>query len=382
MKKLLSFLIAFALVFPLVLAHGGDAYALGAVWEKKFYTDAFGDSTGEWYVANKKPFSGTYNNGDVEKARLGAEISADLHGACITLYEKGGERLKNKSDEDIEYIVQIKRADGEKAETSGTLAAGDDQIVIWDTAIFLDALYGKGKVSVYLEREDQKITNYLFTAECGNFEELFKEELYRTARQLREEESYPAAIRLFAYLEDYRDSPACWMEAHHAADYAAAEGLMQTQEYAEAIDIFAALGDYRDSAARADEARDALNSIAMLISTPAENPEIPNLYISGMTLPQDMAQGSIIELLGDIYTDKGVIAMVRGRITDKNGNNVQECIYFPYESSFSLSGTVNANMLFSMLAPGSYRYIVSAIAENNTYSRGEEILVDYPFEVN
>ncbi len=112
-----------------------------------------------------------------------------------------------------------------------------------------------------------------------------------------------------------------------------------------------------------------------------EDPNIPHLYIRDATYPENMGQGGIAVLLGEIYTDKGVIAQVCGRIVDANGENVQQCMYYPYDDVFSLAGTVNAELRFGLLEPGHYAYIVSAIAENNNYTNGEEILIEHPFEI-
>ena len=112
-----------------------------------------------------------------------------------------------------------------------------------------------------------------------------------------------------------------------------------------------------------------------------EDPNIPHLFIRGESYPESMGQGGIAVLYGEIYTDKGVIVQVRGRIVDADGNNVQQCLYYPYDSTFSLLGTVNAELVFGLLEPGQYSYIVSAIAENNSYTNGEEVLINHPFEI-
>ncbi len=112
-----------------------------------------------------------------------------------------------------------------------------------------------------------------------------------------------------------------------------------------------------------------------------ENPNAPHLFIDGATYPESMGQGGIAMLVGQIYVDKGVIVQVVGKIIDENGNNIQQCVYYPYVSNFSLAGTVNAELVFGLLEPGDYRYIVSAIAENNSYTNGEEILIDHPFTI-
>ena len=112
-----------------------------------------------------------------------------------------------------------------------------------------------------------------------------------------------------------------------------------------------------------------------------EDPNIPHLFIENATYPQNMGQYGVAELYGTIYTDKGVIAMVWGRIVDEEGVIVQNCKYYPYADSFSLAGTVNAELHFAVLEPGHYAYVVSAIAENNSYSSGETVLIEHPFEI-
>ena len=112
-----------------------------------------------------------------------------------------------------------------------------------------------------------------------------------------------------------------------------------------------------------------------------EDPNIPHMRIENATYPENMSPGGVAYLYGNIIVDKGLIVQVRGRIVDADGYNVQQCIYYPYESNFSLAGTVNSELVFGLLEPGHYAYIVSAIAENNSYTNGEEILIEHPFEV-
>lgn len=113
-----------------------------------------------------------------------------------------------------------------------------------------------------------------------------------------------------------------------------------------------------------------------------ENPNIPHLYIENATYPENMTRYSSVNLYGDIYTDKGVIAQVCGRIYNNDTDlNEQICLYYPYQSSFSLAGTVNAKLVFGVLEPGHYTYIVTAIAEYNSYTNGEEVLIEHGFEI-
>lgn len=121
--------------------------------------------------------------------------------------------------------------------------------------------------------------------------------------------------------------------------------------------------------------------------TPVPTPEpedvnTPHLSIENETLPGDMTQYSIQDLLGEITTDKGMITLVRGVILDADGNVVegQECIDYPYAPYCSIAGTVNAVLTFGSLQPGSYVYELSATAENNGITT-EKVLISQPFEV-
>ena len=115
---------------------------------------------------------------------------------------------------------------------------------------------------------------------------------------------------------------------------------------------------------------------------PLEDPNIPHLFIENETLPESMSRYGVADLYGDIYTDRGVIAMVTGRIySNDSGEDVQICNFYPYTNTFSLAGTVNAQLIFGLLEPGSYTYIVSAIAENDSYSSGSVVLIEHGFQI-
>ena len=98
-----------------------------------------------------------------------------------------------------------------------------------------------------------------------------------------------------------------------------------------------------------------------------EDPNIPHMHIENATYPENMSPGGVAYLYGNIVVDKGLIGQVRGRIVDADGYNVQQC--------------VNSELVFGLLEPGHYAYIVSAIAENNSYTNGEEVLIEHPFEI-
>ena len=116
-------------------------------------------------------------------------------------------------------------------------------------------------------------------------------------------------------------------------------------------------------------------------SSPVEDSNTPHLFIENVTYPKDMPHGSALEVYGDIYTDKGVIAMVSGRLMDTAGNVIQGASFYPYTDTFSLAGTVNAVLKFGELKPGIYTYIVSALAENESFSSGSVRLIEQTFEV-
>ena len=115
---------------------------------------------------------------------------------------------------------------------------------------------------------------------------------------------------------------------------------------------------------------------------PREDPNTPHLFIENETLPESMPRGGVADLYGDIYTDKGLIAMVTGRIfSNDSGEDVQICNFYPYTNSFGLAGTVNAQLIFGVLEPGSYTYIVTAIAENDSFSSGSVVLIEHGFQI-
>lgn len=113
---------------------------------------------------------------------------------------------------------------------------------------------------------------------------------------------------------------------------------------------------------------------------PTENPDTPHLRVEDATLPEDMTQWGVVDLRGTVITDKGQILEVWGAIVDADGNVVQECQFYPYLSEFGLAGSVNAELHFAMLDPGSYSYQLKATAENNSYN-STEMLIDHPFKV-
>lgn len=98
---------------------------------------------------------------------------------------------------------------------------------------------------------------------------------------------------------------------------------------------------------------------------PTVQSDVPVISISGETLPMDMLQGNVASTRGVVSVDKGHIADVSAMLTDENGTVLQSCSYQPVMQSFSLAGTVNAQLQFAFLKPGTYFYVLDVIADNN-----------------
>lgn len=107
---------------------------------------------------------------------------------------------------------------------------------------------------------------------------------------------------------------------------------------------------------------------------PTVQTEVPFISISGETLPEDMVQYNVATLHGHVSTDKGNVIRVWASLLDGSGNTVQECSFNPAQASFSLAGTVNAQLRFAELQPGDYTYVLSAEAENLGIKTQKELI--------
>ena len=112
------------------------------------------------------------------------------------------------------------------------------------------------------------------------------------------------------------------------------------------------------------------------IVTPAveETVREPAITVTDVTLPEDMAQYNVAMLHGWISVQSGVITEVYASISDETGNIVQESLYTPYEMQFSLAGTVNADLAFAHLTPGTYDYQVTVTAESGENANVETVI--------
>lgn len=178
MKRIISFALIMTLMASGFVGEK-QAHALSEeVWGQEAYTDVFGDPTEEYYIRNLQQFSGTFNNETVDNAPLSASIVIDNQGIYILLLENGTDRIKNYFDKDQYYTIAVKEANGNKFLASGVMIRGDSRIAVAedDCEVILRALSNEnGQVVFYLERNDQPMINYRFTAQCGNLSQLIYE---------------------------------------------------------------------------------------------------------------------------------------------------------------------------------------------------------------
>lgn len=113
---------------------------------------------------------------------------------------------------------------------------------------------------------------------------------------------------------------------------------------------------------------------------PTVHTELPFIEITDATLPENMVQYNVATLHGHIVTNKGNLVKVSAKLSDSNGNIVQECSFQPMQANFSLAGTVNAQLRFAELQPGEYRYVLVADAQWNGINTQKE-LINHGFTV-
>lgn len=106
----------------------------------------------------------------------------------------------------------------------------------------------------------------------------------------------------------------------------------------------------------------------------------PTLYLSGETLPSSVSEGSSFGIRGTITTDSGVITNVYGAITDSSGNTVQSGEYHPNSGSHNLRYSINNDLIFNRLSPGTYTYLVRASARSGS-EETTQTLVSQAFSV-
>ena len=255
MRKIVALIVLLSLVGSLC-ACGSDAEKIAtpsdpavddsqpSVWETAYYLDEFNQPTDNVYIGNIERLTGSYESSNVTNGELAVEIRIDGSKISIILYENGSTKVKNGEQADILFPVLVKKADGSTFSVNGVMESGADCITIPEsqvdcvllgpdteqarsTSIATALCAERGEVSFYITRDDQPATSYLFSAECGNFSELYNYGIAKTIQEL-------------AYL--------------------IAEDYLNNNQLDEAFNMFTALGTYNDSAERAQAVLDEINA--------------------------------------------------------------------------------------------------------------------------
>ena len=146
-------------------------------WDKRYYVDEFKQPTNVWYITNKEYIIGTFSNSATTNSQLKVQLLIDKTDIAFVLLEYGRNRVKNSSSRYVDsYTITMKDSTG-KVSMTGTVYCGGDRLYI-DSAYVsrvLQALSGTGSVSFYIVEKDRTTTTYLFTVDCSNFAELYKQ---------------------------------------------------------------------------------------------------------------------------------------------------------------------------------------------------------------
>ena len=115
--------------------------------------------------------------------------------------------------------------------------------------------------------------------------------------------------------------------------------------------------------------------------TPTPEPNPAGLAVDDATLPEDMLEHNVATLRGTLSVKEGWISMVYGAILTPSGKVVEESVHYPDTMTFSLAGSVNADLHFAQLAPGDYLYHLEAevsLRDGSSYIRE---LISHPFKI-
>ena len=137
-----------------------------------------------------------------------------------------------------------------------------------------------------------------------------------------------------------------------------------------------------ETTATPEPAEETAQAVPSPVQSPVSTPktDMPVISIREATLPENMVMYNVSTLHGYVSVDKGNITAVNAMLTDSAGNAVQSCYYQPMQANFSLAGTVNAELQFALLQPGTYYYVLEAYAENNGVEAYEQ-LINHMFTV-
>lgn len=214
------------------------------VWEEAFYLDNFNQPTKKSYIGTIDHLKGTFNSTTVTDGQMEAEIRVDGSIISILLYENGNEKVKNGGNKDILFPIEVMKPDGSTFSINGVMLVGEDCIKIQETqancvligsdteknrttSIATALCTENSQVTFYITREDQPATSYLFSADCGNFKEIYDDTIAKTIQELA-----------YFYAEDF----------------------LRNGQLNEALNMFTALGTYSDSADRAQAVLDEINA--------------------------------------------------------------------------------------------------------------------------
>jgi len=260
MKKTL--LICCVLLMTLMVSAVAEDMDFG-IWKLSHYVDEFKLPTDEAYITNSAPIEGTFCNSAVDDALLNVSILMDEYDFAFVLYEYGSSKVKNSFSGARYYEITMLDDNREKTYLTGKMSAdGGDRIILGDDAenTVLRALENNASLSFYIAETDNPTTNYLFTigdtdgigAAIMALETSFNERDYQAAVKLYNAGNYKEALRIFAALDNYKDSGE-WKGKYQAMKYAEAEELLAAKKYAAANEAFIEAGDYSDAKSRVGE---------------------------------------------------------------------------------------------------------------------------------
>lgn len=143
-------------------------------WIIKHYVDEFKQETDEQYIRNIDYIEGTFSNSAAKDSKLNVVILVDGKGVSFQLYEYGWNQVSGYGLSDS-YSIKMKDNAGNVTDLTATLYAYGDRLHVDDEYVdtVLRALKGEGSVSFYIAKKRRPAENYLFTAECSNFAELY-----------------------------------------------------------------------------------------------------------------------------------------------------------------------------------------------------------------
>lgn len=266
-KRLAALICALAMALGMSgLAESGEA-AAASNWIVDDYPDEFQRPSGDIYLKNAEPFTGTYSNGEVNDGELRADFYIDSDGFSLVLLEDGTRRVRNDTDEDRAYGVAMLDDQWQQTFFAGYMGPGDDRLHFGmeDSDTITSTLLINSEIRFYIEEDANPDVSYLVVLDHRDgfldaLWELFSSQfdgLYQEAIDAFNAGEYTYALSDFAILESvsYLDS-AEWVEKCQAAIYAEAEAQQAKGDPASLIQAalnFTYIHDYEDAYPRSLE---------------------------------------------------------------------------------------------------------------------------------